>query len=244
MNQLSAARLLEVWEQGLSAKPVERALLLLNAARTEESWDALLKLSIGKRDARLLQLRAETFGSSLQAMSDCPHCGEAVEMSLYVRDILVDMPETEDGLLSLSTGNYNVHFRLPDSSDLAAAVAVGDRTIAARQLFHRCLIEVRQDDKIVSFDELPSTVLDAVAEYISRIDAQSNVELEMTCPACSHAWVSPFDIVAFFWMEVSVWAKRMLRDIHILARAYGWSEEEILALSPARRQAYLEMVSG
>ncbi|MEN6375914.1 MAG: phage baseplate protein [Smithella sp.] len=244
MGQLSASRLLEVWEQGLAATPVERALLLLSADQAEESWAALSKLSIGTRDARLLKLRAETFGSSLQAICDCPHCGEAAEISFEAGDILVDIPDEEDELFSLTTGNYKVYFRLPDSRDLAATAVVGDRTLAARQLFHRCVIEARQDDKIVSSDGLPSDVMDAVAERISRIDAQSNIELEMTCPACSHTWISHFDIVAFFWMEISSWAKRMLRDIHSLACAYGWSEEAILALSPARRQAYLEMVSG
>jgi len=244
MNQLSAARLLEVWEQGLSATPVERALLLLSANHEGESWDALSRLSIGKRDVRLLQLRAETFGSSLQAVCDCPKCGETVEMSFEVNDILVDMPEAEDGLLSLSTGNYNVHFRLPDSRDLAAAVSAGDRSLAARRLLHRCIIEARRDDKIIPSDALSPNVLDAVAQRIAAIDAQSNIEFEMTCPACSSTWVSPFDIGAFFWMEISAWAKRVLRDVHTLACTYGWSEEEILALSPARRQAYLEMVSG
>ncbi|MEN6488601.1 MAG: phage baseplate protein [Smithella sp.] len=244
MGQLSASRLLEVWEQGLSATPVERALLLLSADQAEESWDALSKLSIGTRDARLLKLRAETFGSSLQAMCDCPHCGETVEMSFNIMDILVDMPEAEDGLLSLTMDNYNVHFRLPDSRDLAAVSAMEDQSLAARQLFHRCLIEARQEGKIISSDVLPSDVMEAVAERIAMVDAQSNIEFEMTCPACSHTWVSPFDIVAFFWMEVSVWARRMLRDVHTLACAYGWSEETILALSPARRQTYLEMVSG
>jgi hypothetical protein len=32
-------------------------------------------------------------------------------------------------------------------------------------------------------------------------------------------------------------------DIHLLAQAYGWSEGEILALSPARRSAYLARVA-
>ena len=39
------------------------------------------------------------------------------------------------------------------------------------------------------------------------------------------------------------WAGRMLLDIHALARAYGWSESDILALPPRRRQAYLELVA-
>jgi hypothetical protein len=244
MKRLSASRLLEVWEQSLSATPVERALLLLSANHEGESWDALSRLSIGKRDALLLKMRAEAFGSSLQAVCDCPQCGETIEMSFKAGDILADMPEAEDGSLSLSTGNYNVHFRLPDSRDLAAVVDAGDRSLAARRLLHRCIIEARQDDKIIPSDALSPNVLDAVAQRIAAIDAQSNIEFEMTCPACSSTWVSPFDIGAFFWMEISAWAKRMLRDVHTLACTYGWSEAEILALSPAKRQAYLEMISG
>src|SRR5664280_2510821 len=96
MGKLSASELLEVWEQGFSATPVERALLLLSAAHSEESWEALSHLSIGTRDARLLKLRKETFGSRMQAMCDCPHCGEPIEMSFSVMDILVDPAAAED----------------------------------------------------------------------------------------------------------------------------------------------------
>jgi hypothetical protein len=50
-------------------------------------------------------------------------------------------------------------------------------------------------------------------------------------------------VVSFFWMEVESWAYRILRQVHALASAYGWSEGDILAMSPWRRQFYLEMVS-
>jgi hypothetical protein len=36
----------------------------------------------------------------------------------------------------------------------------------------------------------------------------------------------------------------LLREIEALARAYGWSEREILDLSPQRRHTYLELVSA
>jgi hypothetical protein len=32
--------------------------------------------------------------------------------------------------------------------------------------------------------------------------------------------------------------------VDVLARAYGWSERQILSLSHARRQAYLEICQG
>jgi hypothetical protein len=33
-----------------------------------------------------------------------------------------------------------------------------------------------------------------------------------------------------------------LREVHTLAWAYGWREADILAMSPARRQFYIELV--
>jgi hypothetical protein len=70
------------------------------------------------------------------------------------------------------------------------------------------------------------------------------MQLALVCPTCGSGWAVAFDIVAFFWTELQAWAQRMLRDIHTLARAYGWREADILALSPLRRQVYLELSSG
>jgi hypothetical protein len=48
--------------------------------------------------------------------------------------------------------------------------------------------------------------------------------------------------VSYLWSELEEWAHRVLVDIHTLAGAYGWSERQILALSPVRRQLYVDMV--
>jgi len=44
--------------------------------------------------------------------------------------------------------------------------------------------------------------------------------------------------------EARDWAQRILADVNVLARAYGWSEREILSLSPTRRRHYLELVQS
>jgi len=54
MRALSARELLEVWEQGQGRPLHHRALLLLAAACPDESSEALARLSIGSRDARLV----------------------------------------------------------------------------------------------------------------------------------------------------------------------------------------------
>ena len=78
---------------------------------------------------------------------------------------------------------------------------------------------------------------------MAQADPQADVQLALSCPACSHQWQSVFDIVSFFWSEMNAWAYRILREVHILASAYGWREADILAMSPYRRQLYLKMVS-
>jgi hypothetical protein len=67
--------------------------------------------------------------------------------------------------------------------------------------------------------------------------------LDFACPSCGHEWQSLFDIAAFFWAEIAAQARRLLREVHQLASAYGWREADILAMSARRRRAYLEMTS-
>jgi hypothetical protein len=78
---------------------------------------------------------------------------------------------------------------------------------------------------------------------MAEVDPQADVQLAMACPACSHEWQLTFDILSFFWNEINAWASRILDEVHTLASAYGWREADILALSPHRRQLYLERAS-
>ena len=75
-------------------------------------------------------------------------------------------------------------------------------------------------------------------------DPQADVRLALDCPACGHKFLAAFDVVAYFWSEINAWAYRLLGEVHTLASAYGWREDDILALSPWRRHVYLEMVGG
>ena len=70
------------------------------------------------------------------------------------------------------------------------------------------------------------------------------VSFALECPDCGHRWPAPVDVAEALWMEVQRAAERLLAEIDALARAYGWSEEEIVSLSPVRRAAYLQLVSA
>ncbi len=248
MHALTAAQLLDVWEQGRGRSLAERALLLLAAACPEVGGapaESLARLPIGRRDADLLTLREQTFGPRLASLADCPGCGGRLEAAFTVADIrAVGVAPAADPAedLALRIGDCEVRFRLPNSLDLLALAGLADRDAARRRLFERCLLEAQCRQEPVTAGELSDTVVDAVAARMGEADPQADVQLAHCCPGCGRQWLATLDIVSFFWSEIDAWACRALGEVHTLASAYGWSEAAVLALSPARRQVYLELV--
>lgn len=226
MKPLSTPVLLNVWERARGQDATRRALSLVAAACPEAAFSELAQLPIGERDARLLTLREWIFGPRLAGLSACPDCGERVELDFAVEQIRVDRVMERE--FTLSTAGYELQARVPNSDDLTAVAS-------RRELLERCVVSTSPAAY------LPDDLLAALETRLAEADPQANVQLSLECPACQKSWLALFDIVAFFWREIDVWARRVLREVHALAMAYGWSEAEILALSPARRQIYLEM---
>jgi hypothetical protein len=253
-TDLSAAELLAVWEMGATQHPVQRALTLLVAAWPELPVTVFAQLSIGQRDACLLTVRERLFGPRLTGVARCAQCGERVELTFDVTDIRAPLPATDQGAeppgspapaLELIADEYRVRFRLPNSTDLLAIVDVTDPSAARQALLRRCILGVADDSGDV-ITQAPSEILAPLADVIGAAmdaaDPQGNVQLALDCPACGHHWLQAFDILTYLWSEIDDWAQHILREVHLLASAYGWSEWEILALSARRRQSYLEMV--
>src|ERR1043166_5869663 len=81
-RSFSPEKILDLWEAGRQQHELDRALTLLSAASPELSRDELADLTIGERDARLLQLRETVLGAAAAGISECPECGERVEFFL------------------------------------------------------------------------------------------------------------------------------------------------------------------
>ena len=88
----------------------------------------------------------------------------------------------------------------------------------------------------------PPNVATAIARCLGELDPQAEVLLDMVCPDCGTQWQALFDIASFLWTELDAWAHRTFIEVHRLAWTYGWREADILALSPLRRQRYLQMI--
>lgn len=247
MHPLSVPELLTVWERGLAALPFERALTILLLASPASSRASLARISIGRRDADLLQLREWAFGSELAILAVCPSCRQTLESVMPVAALRIPTDSSrnsaEEFESSIALREYVVHYRPPNTEDIAGCVGL-EPDASRRKLLAGCVTDARCRGNPVAAEDLPEDVAGKVVDQIAAIDPQADTRLDLTCPECQAHWKEVFDIVSFFWAEIDAWARRMLREVHVLARAYGWRESDILALSPARREIYLAMAQA
>lgn len=243
MRALTAAEWLEVWERGEAQPPLRRALLLLAAAYDDVPPEELVRWSVGRRDAALLGVRESLFGGKLASRAVCPKCGGQVEFSLVSSELLRPprAAPIEQNLV-VQHGPWRAKFRLLNSLDFEALDTAAAPEENGRALLARCLVDLRRDGSSASVDQLPPELETKIAARMREADPQAELSLDLLCGACGHCWKAIFDTISYFWSELHAWAVRLLRDVHTLASAYGWTEADILALSARRRQFYLGLL--
>jgi hypothetical protein len=196
--------------------------------------DTVRRLTAGDREFLLLHLRRLTFGDKLEPVIRCPRggCGEKMDVPLTVSQLLVpdaaaDVPEFVE--------HDGVRFRLPCGADLEAVAprAGRDPAGAAHELFLRCL----------SDGAAPTAAqMRRVGARMAELDPQAEIRLSLTCPACRHAFSSLLDAGAYLYEETIQRARNLYHEVHLLAFHYHWSESEILALTPAKRRRYIDLL--
>jgi hypothetical protein len=242
MARPTPSELLAAWERGLGLPAPDRSLALLAAGDSGASAEELASLTVGERDARLLELREWAFGSAMTGTAACPACGAGLELPVDVRQIApgVGAPAPNG---TVAVGDHEIHYRLPDSRDLHDAALAGTIEGARAVLLERCVVSALCGRDPVSTGELPDEVVERVEAQMADAGGACDVQLALACPDCRHEWQADFDAGVFLWGEIDQWARRMLVDVAALAAAYGWTEFEVLALGPARREAYLELAA-
>ncbi|MGW7385544.1 T4 family baseplate hub assembly chaperone [Streptomyces sp. NPDC054794] len=233
-----AAGLLATWEAGLAEAPAGRAVLLHGTARPDLDPAALLTVPVGERESDLFALRRALFGERMQVRMECHACSADMEFDLDAGEFAKSLGAAGESVVRLSEDGWDLAFRLPAAADLTAAARAADPRAA---LLAGCLVSAVRDGTAVTADALPAPVQRRIADAVEAADPGADVTLNVGCPECGTATRAELDIASYLWTELDTWARDVLLDVHLLATAYGWSEPEILALSPLRRRYYLEL---
>jgi hypothetical protein len=241
-RRLGGRELLAAWELA-ELHPIDGALGALALASPGLAHSELTRLTLGERDVALLRLRRDTLGDGLEARGTCPACGTEVEVSLSC-DALTAHVTTPPREWLLRSDGYEIRLRPLDSSDAAVAALADDPTEARAVLLRRAVVSAAYGGRSIEADGLPPDVVAAVAEDLAQHDSAAEILLEFACPSCPTTWSDVLDVAGFVIAEIAASGRRLLSDVDRLARAYGWSEDEVLALGDRRRTAYVAMVEA
>lgn len=238
---VEAATTLQLWEQALPLDDASRAVLLAAAVAPSVSPDEVMEWPLGRRDARLLRLRTALVGRVIDAVTACPSCGAEVSFDVDAVALERAGEVKEPGLVRVD--GWQVACRPLTTANLVVAASAEDVTTAEELLLQAALRSVSPPDD-ASSEPLPGSVRRAVVDALAEADPLAEILVELVCPGCEVPMTATLDVSAFAWAAVDARARLLLRDVDELARAYGWSEHAVLALSDQRRAAYCAMVGG
>jgi hypothetical protein len=225
----TAAEMLAAWEAASEAPPAARTAVIVHRAELADDLDAALDLPLGEVAAMAARVHGDSFGPMVDGVLNCEGCGEELDVTVPLGEL------TQNG----SAGTKEVAgltVRAPTTRDLVAAGTAED---PSRALIARC-VHVR-DGATVDPDALDAGALAEVDAAAEELAGAAGLVLRSRCPACGDETTAPLDIGALLWEQVARSAHALLAEVAELGAAFGWSEEEILALTPLRRRAYLEL---
>lgn len=231
--------LLGLWERGIGCETWARADALLSASGVDAPR------TLGERTRALLRLHASLFGGGADLVSHCPSCQTAAQFSVDCATLLEHVPAPADALTHrLELDGFAIEFRLPTAADVQTASSDDTDDGFARRVLERCVLACLRSDVPASLNEVPDEVLDAVSKQMEALDPGATLSFAVRCPDCATQWDATLDAGALVWQKVQAAAERLFLDIDVLARAYGWTEQQVLSLPPVRRAAYLQIVSA
>lgn len=238
---IDAEETLLIWEHGQDQDALRRALILLAFLEPEGDGASLSAWTLGERDYRLMGLLAQLNSGNVRGQTACPKCNTSLAFDLNLSQLQRgDYHQRKQGRYNFNEDGVQLSFRLPDSTDLEAAARYPDAETAREILILRCITAAHWDGVAVDPLSLPHEVIARVGDAVAETDPHQETLIALTCANCEHTWRADFDAATFLWQEIEARAKRILNEVEILARGYGWSEEAILNMTAVRRNAYME----
>lgn len=238
MRRLGSSDVLAIWEENRYRSSTHRALSILGRVLPDALADDLAGLPLGQRSSLLLEAHGRDVESTLDGVCDCPECGSLVSVTVAIFELL-QQAECARHETDVDVDGQKFRCRPPNSDDLLAIAKLQTARDARDALLTRCVKPLSDG---VTIGDCGETAIAKLEQHIADCDPLAEIVLDTTCPDCNTEWQVDLDVVEFVWNALDEQAQQLLLTIDVLARAYGWSEPEILALSPARRAWYLDRV--
>jgi len=202
-------------------------------------------LSVGDRQFLMARLAVEFGLGENWFTARCGQCGEQFDFAVDYRNLPVKEAGPGYPFAEVETSLGRCRFRVPTGADQEILAGFADDSEAILSLMKRCLVAFsgrRVEDHLSHGDRVKAFSPGDVARIESALEEAAPevaVSVQAPCPACGTA--HGFDVDPYRILSNRL-GEGFLREIHILAFTYHWSEAEILALPLHRRRRYLDLI--
>lgn len=204
--------------------------------------DKIWLWTLQKRLQGLLAIVAATRGVHIQALVRCLHnnCNETIELALDLTAFCEIINTTH--IIYHPDNDNELQVRLPNGMDQLNWL---NRTFSKKKIFTEMastLVTKVNGRKPVDTWTFPEEWIDTLGAELEQHDRLVTFQLGTCCPACNKDIQLECDLEDHLLTILASEQKRLLNQIHRLASIYNWTEREILALTPKRRDYYLARV--
>lgn len=220
----------ELWLAGRRRNDLPAAALetlVLNAGMVQGGGDPAQWL-IGDRNRAIVAVQCAGYGAPDALWVRCPECDEMHEVPFDPSWILDQVPQGPAATgFAVETDAGTIKLRLPVGADL---IELGEASQAADVLLTRCAPTAG-----------PQMGPLLEAEIMMR-DPCAELRFGLTCLGCGSAFSGNLDPLALLLTEIDRHGG-VLSEIDQLARAYHWTETDLLELPAWRRRLYLNQMA-
>jgi hypothetical protein len=197
--------------------------------------DLLRSLKSGSREWLLQQAATLVRPETIWFESCCTHCDEPYDVAVDLEAAARHEPAHDTPWVEVETSLGPRTFDVPTGCHEEALAMRSDVADTRRALVALCGRGDNAEQESSLFNEHDLNRIDAAIETASPDVADESVTV---CPACGAETRARIDPLTFaFPGDESV-----LREVHLLATAYGWSQQTILEMPSSRRSRYAAMI--
>lgn len=199
------------------------------------SEDEIWSWSLKKRLQALLAIAMKSRGSRLVLHTHCSDhsCDERIELPLELD--MFQLADLDERFIFKIDGKA-LQVRLPNGEDQRYWLKHQDEALTA--IAGKLVLRVDDGNPADGWC-FREEWLEDFSEALEDHDVLMSLQLNSVCPVCDRELKIPVDLEAHLLICLSHLQQKLLMEVHQLALAYHWTEKDILALTPQRRNYYL-----
>jgi hypothetical protein len=216
------------------------AIRLVSAVARDTSGGAVDagRLATADRHRILATIYQLTFGNRVESTVVCFECKERFDIVFEIPEFLasanedVSRPSVDNESIDRDNGydlGHRLHVRAPTGDDELSVVDEGGDV--GTLIMERCVVAGELEGRA-----------DEVRKRLAGLAPLLDVDLEPECPECGQRQKRRFDLQSYVLLAILQGRSHLMNDVHLIARAYHWTLDDILGLTRSHRCELLERI--